>query len=178
MRAPVNAIVAEAVRDAAKRYGSDISFLFGDWAYITSRLEIWGRDAVTAEKKYPVICMLSPFDEDRTDRETTVSLEFIILVNTRKDYDNGQREAQSFQTVLRPVYEAFMESLGHSRHVRFVPHIPHVYRENYRYGRLGVIGDAGRVFSDYVDAIELRNVKLKLKDFRCYERNTSMLRCE
>ena len=46
--------------------------------------------------------------------------------------------------------------------------VPHSYIENYRYGRVGVIGEDGKPFSDFIDAIEMKNVNLTIKEVKCY----------
>ena len=37
---PVNDIFADIVKKVSKRYGSNVSFLFGDWAYISNQLTL------------------------------------------------------------------------------------------------------------------------------------------
>lgn len=81
---PVNDIFADIVKKVSKRYGSNVSFLFGDWAYISNQLTLWGKSPKTSKLKFPIICLYSPFTEDRSSAETEVSLEFIIMVNTLK----------------------------------------------------------------------------------------------
>ncbi len=168
MTPSINKLFEEVVQSVSEQYGHNVSYLFGDWAYICGILTTWGMSGETAPYKYPTICLLSPFTEDRTEEDTEVSLEFILMVDTLKGYTNEQREEESFEKVLRPIYRLFMETLRKNSSVRYVKHIPHTYTENYRYGRLGVIGADGRPFSDFIDAIELKNVKLTIKNVKCY----------
>ena len=166
----VNDIVREVVKDVSKRYGRNVSFLFGDWDYIANQLVLWGTGA-QAKKKYPIVCLRSPIDETRESKKRSASLDVVILVNTLKNYTNEQRESESFVKVLRPIYELFMEGLGKHRMVN-APYsglLPHVYTENYRYGRLGLQGGDDMKFKDFVDAIEIKNLSITIKDLKCYE---------
>lgn len=154
----------------SKRYGRNVSFLFGDWDYIANQLVLWGTGA-QAKKKYPIVCLRSPIDETRESKKRSASLDVVILVNTLKNYTNEQRESESFVKVLRPIYELFMEGLGKHRMVN-APYsglLPHVYTENYRYGRLGLQGGDDMKFKDFVDAIEIKNLSITIKDLKCYE---------
>ena len=166
----VNEIFRDLVGRVAERYGKNVSFLFGDWGYISNTLVKWGNDSETSRLKYPIICLLSPYEEDRTDVNSKVSLEFIIMVNTIKSYDNETRERRSFEEVLRPVYLIFIDEI--SKEPLFVRSyngvVLHRYTENYRYGRLGVMAEDGKPFRDFIDAIEIKQMDLTIKKTKCY----------
>lgn len=160
----VTQIMREVVEDTAARYGHDITYLFGDWSYISNTLTQWNTPE-TAAKKYPLIVLYSPFDELRGGERKgyEASLNLLILCNTRKEYTNEQREEFSFKEVLRPIYNAFLAAVADDRRIdtrsyRDVPE--HTYRENYRYGRLGVLGADGKPFRDFIDAIEITKLNL------------------
>lgn len=167
---PVNDIFADIVKKVSKRYGSNVSFLFGDWAYISNQLTLWGKSPKTSKLKFPIICLYSPFAEDRSSAETEVSLEFIIMVNTLKGYSNEDRQKTSFEQVLRPIYNLFLDEIKKDINIvrSYNDVVPHSYIENYRYGRVGVIGEDGKPFSDFIDAIEMKNVNLTIKEVKCY----------
>lgn len=69
---PVNDIFADIVKKVSKRYGSNVSFLFGDWAYISNQLTLWGKSPKTSKLKFPIICLYSPFTEDRSSAESLI----------------------------------------------------------------------------------------------------------
>ena len=76
----VNDIFADIVKKVSKRYGSNVSFLFGDLAYLSNQLTLWGKRPKTSKLKFPIIWLYSPFTEDRSSAQTEVGLEFIIMV--------------------------------------------------------------------------------------------------
>ena len=166
----VNRLFEDIVKRVSERYGNHVAYQFGDWEYISNQLVSWGKCPETSPLKYPIICLISPFEEDRREEDEHVSLEFIILVNTRKEYTNEDRELVSFEKVLRPVYRLFIDEVG--KDARFVSNyrgvVPHTYTENYRYGRVGVLGPDGKPFRDFIDAIEIKNLDLTIKKMKCY----------
>lgn len=165
----VDDIVREVVEKVSNRYGGNVSFLFGDWDYIANQLMLWGTGA-QAVNKYPIICLRSPISETR-GTERKVSIDVAILVNTLKNYTNEQREEESFVKVLRPIYELFMDEISKHKMIdsTYSGVLPHSYTENYRYGRLGLQGGDDMKFKDFVDAVEIKNLSIKIKKVKCYE---------
>ena len=170
MNTSVNRMFAEIVGRVSEKWGRNVSYLFGDWNYISNQLTVWGKSPKTSRLKFPIICLYSPFTEERDAEDVRVSLEFIIMVNTEKNYSNEDRESISFDKVLRPIYRLFMDEIRGDR--RFVSDyrgvVPHQYTENYRYGRVGVLGPDGKPFRDFIDAIEIKNLELTVKNVKCY----------
>lgn len=170
MNTSVNRIFAEIVGRVSEKWGKNVSYLFGDWSYISNQLTVWGKSPNTSPLKFPIICLYSPFTEERDAEDVRVSLEFILMVNTEKGYTNEDRESISFDKVLRPIYRLFMDEIRGDR--RFVSDyrgvVPHQYTENYRYGRVGVLGPDGKPFRDFIDAIEIKNLDLTIKNVKCY----------
>lgn len=165
----INDIFREIVTNTAKIYGSNVSYMFGDWEYIAGQLTEWSQSPETSKLKFPIICLYSPYVENRTSKMPVASLEFLIMVDTQKGYLNEEREKVSFAKVLRPVYDAFIESILASPDLvnEYNGIVPHSYTENYRYGRKGVEAD-GKPFRDFIDAIELKNLNIKIKNRKCY----------
>lgn len=170
MNTSVNRMFAEIVGRVSDKWGRNVSYLFGDWSYISNQLTVWGKSPKTSPLKFPIICLYSPFTEERDAEDVRVSLEFIIMVNTEKNYSNEDRESISFDKVLRPIYRLFMDEIRGDR--RFASDyrgiVPHQYTENYRYGRVGVLGPDGKPFRDFIDAIEIKNLDLTIKKEKCY----------
>lgn len=167
----VNDIIRDIISRVSAKYGREITFQFGDWEYIADILTTMGKSAITSAKKYPIVCLYSPYSEEISGKNRMVNLDLLIAVNTLKDYTNEQREQTSFSEVLRPIYELLIEEIGKDRRIasNYAGTIPHRKTENYRYGRKGVEGSDGKPFRDFIDAIEISNLSLTIKDIKCYE---------
>jgi hypothetical protein len=163
---PIHDIIGDVVKATAKALGRNISYLYGDWDYISNILTRWNGSPETAALKYPIICLYSPYQESRSvesaKERSTANLELLILCNTQKNYLNEERDAITFGEVLRPIYQEFIGQLMKDRRiVRNYSGMPtHTYTENYRYGRLGVLTSENRPFRDFIDAIEISNLSL------------------
>ena len=50
----VNDIFREIVDDTARLYGSNVSYMFGDWEYIAGQLTKWSESPKTSKLKFPM----------------------------------------------------------------------------------------------------------------------------
>lgn len=170
MITPIHEIIGDVVSATATALDKQVTYLWGDWAYIADILTRWNASAETAALKYPCICLYSPYEERRQKAGGTLqseaTLELLFLVNTVKDYLNEERDSVSFEEVLRPIYAEFMgQIMKDSRIVKNYTGEPsHTYIENYRYGRLGVRASDNRPFADFLDVIEVKNLSLTFKE--------------
>ena len=169
----VNEIVRELVRRTGDACGMRVSYMFGDWDYVSDRLAEWGKSQKTSPLKFPIVCLYSPYTEDRTRAQHSVAVDLLIMVNTKRDYTNEEREEHSFRKVLRPIYEELVRQIEKASDLISAPYgvgrcVPHRYTENYRYGRNGVRGSDGKQFGDFIDAIEITDLRITLKNSRCH----------
>lgn len=165
-------IIEEVVKRVSKKLELNINYQFGDWNYISHRLIELSKNDEGEKIKYPVICLFSPFDEIKTNKRyhCEVRLDFLIAVNTLSDYTNPERSENSFKEILRPLYSSFMEELKNDPRFDIYGDIPHIYSENYRYGSRGIMQSDGKKFNDLIDGIDIKDLELKVKKERCYEK--------
>lgn len=161
-------LFADIVKRVSERYGSNVSYMFGDWDYISSELTAWSKSPETAKLKYPAVFLYSPFDEDRKKDsfQCSASLDMLIAVNTLSEYTNEDRSVVSFDKCLRPIYGLLIEELKSDRWLDFGYKniVEHMYTENYRYGRRGVNGSDGNPFNDRIDGIDIKNLNIKVRN--------------
>lgn len=161
-------LFADIVKRVSEKNESNVSYMFGDWDYISSELTLWSKSPETAKLKYPAIFLYSPFDEDRSDEEfqCKASIDMLIAVNTISEYTNEERSIISFDKCLRPIYNILIEELKNDRWLDFGYKniVKHRYTENYRYGRRGVSGPDGNPFNDRIDGIDIKNLEITVRN--------------
>lgn len=166
----VTSLIAEVVNDTSSRYGNDINFMWGDWTYIANQLTLWSRTPETEARKYPVICLFSPINENKTNPRyyCTANVDLLIATPTRSELTNEQRERITFEPILRPIYAHFMNALVHNNHFDFQRNsAPHTYAENYGYGSRGIMMSQGKRFGDLIDGIDIKNLVINVKKPIC-----------
>ena len=146
-------------------------YVWGDSSYIRENLLALKKSSTTAPFRFPLIGLYAPVDEKvNGDGSIDVSLNIILAVNTLPQYTNEQRLDISFKEVLRPLYEDFMTAITESR-MFVIPYngvLPHTFTENYSFGRRGALDVDGKEMDEKIDAIEIKNLELTIKNLNCY----------
>lgn len=148
----------------------DINYVFGNAQYVKERLDELSRTPVGNEMKFPLIALWCPFNEQRNTVEyyTKAKVRMLIAFSTMQQWSNEQRLQTSFQNILRPIYRAFLEALQDDGRFDFGYDVPmHEYSENYSYGRYGALTSTGEQVSEPIDAIDIKNLELKVKQPNC-----------
>ena len=128
------------------------------------------KSSSTAPFRFPLIGLYSPFDEVVRNGETTVNVSLILAVNTLPNYTNEQRLEVSFKSVLRPLYNDFIEALKNVRmfDVPYSGLFNHTYTENFSFGKRGALDVDGKEIDEKIDVIEIKNLELNFKPLNCY----------
>lgn len=146
-----------------------ITYIFGDAQYIKDQLDEYSK--VTGVEKLPLIALFTPVKEKRglPDVASEASVSMLIACSSRKEWNNVERKEYSFENILRPIYDAFFDALRQNKQIvqNYDYGFPHVYSENYSYGRYGAYTASGEAVSEPIDAINIRDLVLKIKLQNC-----------
>lgn len=123
-------------------------------------------------EKYPLIAVFQDFRErfgNNAGYYTDVSLNIVICNATLPEYKAGERYDKNFRPILYPIYEELMEQ------IRLEPRIMTYGFDTMRYdkydrlywGRQGLYGNEGNIFNDWLDAIEIQNLELRINNINC-----------
>lgn len=114
-------------------------------------------------QRYPVICLFMDFEEDMFPAENQwceANLWIAIVNRTDKSYTTAQRYQHNFKPVLYPIYLKFLETIQQNqlRTLYLKPkRIEHKKKDCPFYS---TEGKEQNVLNDFVDAIELKELKL------------------
>ncbi|MBO4549525.1 MAG: hypothetical protein J5733_02235 [Bacteroidaceae bacterium] len=147
----------------------EITYMFGDAQYIKDQLDEYSK--VTGVEKLPLIALFTPVKEKRglADYAAEATVSLLIACSSRTEWNNFERKEYSFEKILRPIYDAFMDALKASKQIEssYDGSIPHVYSENYSYGKYGAYTASGEAVSEPIDAINISDLKLLIKNLTC-----------
>lgn len=155
-----------------KRYDCPaINYIFGNSQYVKDRLDELSKTASGNNVKFPLIALMCPFNEQRNspDYYSKAKVRILIAYATKQQYSNEQRLELSFQNILRPIYNRFLQALREDGRFDFGYNdtIAHEYSENYSYGRYGAHTGTGEEVSEPIDAINISNLELIVKKINC-----------
>lgn len=126
---------------------------------------------VDSGKKYPLIALIEPFKQQKgvsCSVDSKVKLRFLIATYTMKELKADERLELNFKPILFPVYDAFMNKL---KKYFVVDNIKHIVVNHFEIGRESLSGYDGSVFNDHIDAIEIQDMELDIKNKQCKIKN-------
>lgn len=149
----------------------EINYTFGNAQYVKDRLDELSKTSKGNEIKFPLIALFCPFNEQRNtpDYYTKAKVRVLIACSSSQQWSNEQRLQTSFQNILRPIYNRFLDALIDDGRLDFGYdlNVNHEYSENYSYGRYGAHTGTGDALSEPIDAINISNLELKVKNPNC-----------
>lgn len=149
----------------------EIHYVFGNAQYVKDSLDELSKTPTGNEIKFPLIVLFVPFKEKRgsADYFSRATVNMLIACSSSKEWSNEERMVRSFQNILRPIYDRFIEALQNDGRFDFGYNetIQHEYSENYSYGRYGAHTGTGEEVSEPIDAIDIRNLELTITNKSC-----------
>jgi hypothetical protein len=121
--------------------------------------------------KYPLIALFQDFPERKGVKigvESEVVLHIIIAKGTDPNYKASDRYKHNFNPFLYPIYEELLEQIYREPAFRVYSAnlIDHMKYDRLYWGRGGLMGNDRNVFNDWLDCIELKNLRLKVNQKR------------
>lgn len=148
-----------------------INYTFGNAQYVKDKLDVLSKSTWGNSAKFPLIALFCPFNEkrDAPGYHTQAKVRVLIACSSIKDWSNEERLQYSFKNILRPIYNRFIEALKEDGRFDFGydEHVSHDYSENYSYGRYGAYTGTGDAVSETIDAINISELELKVKQPNC-----------
>ena len=151
-----------------------VTFIADNFVIIGQELNKRSKSEKGMKEKYPAILL---FTDNLVERpasplkqwETEVTLHILIVTDAIQG-DGEVKRKKVFYPVLYPIYEAFLKAIEEN---------PRIYTKGEswltieKYDRLNLVAVLGRnsVFADKLDGIEIRNLRLRLKDEFCFKNN-------
>lgn len=155
----------------------EINYTFGNAQYVKDRLDELSMTPEGNAMKFPLIALFCPFTEQRNSVEyySKAKVHILIACQSSKEWSNEQRRETSFENILRPIYRSFIKALLKERRLDFGYKriIAHEYSENYSFGRYGAHTGTGDVVSEPIDAINITNLELTVKNYNCRNNETT-----
>lgn len=143
-------------------------FMFGHRQEIANRLNMKDKDSIYKYQKYPLFVLRLDFEESvMGDYIHEVNLNMAILAFTDKNYRAHERYENIFHPILMPLYFDFFEKLQNSSETMGTGRPEHTKIDRMYFGVEELSRNTEHIFNDPLDAIELRDLNLKLLDNNC-----------
>lgn len=165
-------ITAKVSEKMLELHEVEVSFMHGHPLEIIDCIKkmITTVDNESVDKKYPAIMLIHDIKQNKGEKInilSTANLNIVICNLADNNLLAEDRKEQSFKPILHPIYEEFLTQIFLSNKFVGIDHpqlIPHTQTDRYYWGRKGLFGLDQNLFSDYVDAITIDNLNLKIKN--------------
>jgi hypothetical protein len=154
-----------------------INYQYGHFRELIETLAQYDTSPSLRVQKYPLVWLVTDFDELRGKKAgvyADVNLNIIICHQTHADYKSMERKEKVFQPVLYPIYYELMEQLAKDS-MTFAASadlIEHRKTDRYYWGTKAFNsigrGNDANVLNDFVDAIDIQNISLKIDYQPCF----------
>ena len=112
-------------------------------------------------EKYPLIALFQDFKEEVGLSGRDVSLNLAIMTDTRPEWLASERQIETFDKILYPLWDLFVKYLKRSPYIDQNGFTYDKYDRMY-WGKQAANGTESNIFNDTVDAIEIENLKLHI----------------
>lgn len=173
---PVNEVISDIVGNVSQRilpqlqaYNAGIqciNFMFGHQIEVKNILAGMATDPTLRNQRFPLVFLQADIRNDPPTVKnlySDVTLQIFILYPTDSTWTVGRRNANNFVPILRPIYQCLIQEIAKSSYfwIQSVQQILGHDIEHWFYGSDKVMGGTGsNPFNDYVDCIEIKNLRL------------------
>lgn len=159
-------IFKSIVEKVAIQYNNPIQFMYGPVEEIEANLielaSSYGLEGGSTTTGYPLIALFQDFPENRQGTGgyyADVNIPMLIIATlTNNTFKAPERYETTFKPILYPIYQLLLQEIAKNGSIIVgdPDQIEHVKWDRLYYGRKTF----GTALNDYVDAIELNNLKL------------------
>jgi len=149
-----------------------VHYQYGHPLEIVNTLGQFTQGETSRYNKYPLIALFLDTTED-VGRDKGVYAEYnlhLAIIRACKSPNQVAKERDdfNFKPVLIPIYLELMKQMKYSGvFTGFTDKIPHRKTNRYYWGKEGLFGNEGNIFNDWVDCVEIENLKVKIVDNYC-----------
>jgi hypothetical protein len=161
----MEAIVAKVNTEliAANFATRPVYYMYGHPMEIANRLQELSNSPTEGHKKFPLIILFTDITIDKSilGFYGSTSLRMLVANFTLAEYTSVQRTEINFKPILHPINKELIKQI--ERHGQFTYENELTYKETDMYYYGSQINDKN-IFNDRIDAIELRDIKLNIKN--------------
>jgi hypothetical protein len=164
--------IIDIIEDVVGAMSTPPNFVFGDPVEVITKLSQQSKTAATAAVKYPLVALFTDIEETNTGDTGymyEVNIPTVIFACwTDSKYMAEQRLARSIKATLQPLYVEFLQKIAADGRFAVTDwrQIPHTKINRLSWGRSAVFS-ANNVSNDFIDAIEIQNLSLRVYRNNC-----------
>lgn len=149
----------------------NLTFLHGHPIEIIEELKERSQAQTTKAQRFPLVALFRDFPERKGREvgiESEVDITIIIATRTEPTYKSEKRKEVSFKAVLHPIWKALEQEFMWAKEFNADgTGLDYTLIDHYFWGREGLYGSEGNIFTDFIDCVEIRLNNLKIRTKNC-----------
>jgi hypothetical protein len=140
-----------------------LNYHHGHLLEIKNIFQLATQKATLKLEQFPAIVLVQDFPEktNRKQHERIATVRILILTDSKQAYTAAERYTNTFEPKLYPLEDLFLKKLESSKEIGGYEQ-DYVRYDRLFWGRATGEGTASNIFNDFIDAIELENLNLKI----------------
>lgn len=162
--------IEELVGNVATALGTPVYFDKGHYQVVENNLTAKDKGISQKNSKYPLIWLVMDYEETMDGLFSYINPSLIIAKDTDLNYTMDERRDKSFLPVLYPIYDELLRQISISSKFGMpaMGKISHTKIDRPYWGIQSGLGNGEKnMFHDYIDAIEIKRLKLSLRRKIC-----------
>lgn len=162
--------MAAVVAKVATKLATPVYYMYGHPLEIVGRLQEKANSTTMKATAFPLVCLFTDIPEDNGDNVGFYAkdrLNIVICTSTTQTYTSEERTANTFKPILYPIKVELLKQI--TAYPNFTVNGELKFRswDRYFWGRQGLYGSVANPFNDYIDAIEIQNLQITIKNKIC-----------
>jgi hypothetical protein len=143
-----------------------VYYMYGHPMEISSRLQELSNSPNNQHQKFPLIILFTDItiSKDVPGFYGSASLRMLIANMTDPNYISVERTENNFKPILHPIKNELINQISDYEGFTYRAELTYDETDMYYYG--SQINNKN-IFNDYIDAIELKNIKVNIKNKIC-----------
>ena len=163
-------LVRDVVAKVATTLQTQVYYDYGHYSEVVKNMDEKDK-SYTNKAKYPLVWLVMDFEETMGGKSgdyAELNLQLIIATDTNAEYTMQERRDKSYLPVLYPIYAELLNQFSLSKVFKTAYKISHTKIDRPYWGVQSGLGNGtGNLFNDFIDAIQIKNLKVNVKEKIC-----------
>lgn len=165
--------VSDNLKDSLSTYDSNIkavNYIYGHWVEVSQRLMDMGMNQEQRFYKFPAVILVEDIPvQNNNGQIASATIQLLIVAGTNPNFTSPERQKKVFEPILYPIYDDLLKCIATSGYFqqRDAMNIEHRRWDRKQLGKTDIYGNTGTYTGDFLDAIQLQDLKLTYYKQKC-----------
>lgn len=144
-----------------------VHYMYGHHIEINSRLQEMTQSPVKKNERFPLVILFTDISVEKNQPigyYGNARLNMVVANITDPNYIASDRLENNFKPILQPIKNELINQIKRHKQFSFEGLVEYTEIERFFWGKTGLYGNTANEFNDYLDCIEIKNLKVNIKN--------------